>query len=366
MFFTVAAATIVAMMSACAVTHHAATPLPVAASASSTAVPPGAPSSPAAAPTATTKPAAKATPNPLVGPSPLHGTVLEVQYGDRRDSFYTLNASGTAFDTARAVTGLRVASWTRAVAPTADKMAWLNDDGTLMLAGIDGRGARAIATITDKQRELCNLMTWSPDGTRLVVGPTMVNVRTGKVTTLNLSGVGDGGVCAPAMSADGSTIAYNRTVVTSTNPFTIKPGDHELLVMRTDGTGRHTVVVHTPTNLRLNTVAALSRDGRRAIVEAHVPNAGECGCTMKLSHWIVDLSSGQATRLGTIGGFEWGAAFASNGDVNIVVNLNQAAENDVAEFHMYRFTAAGVFIREVKLPATVNKSSGPELMTAAG
>ena len=32
---------------------------------------------------------------------------------------------------------------------------------------------------------------------------------------------------------------------------------------------------------------------------------------------------------------------------------------------MYRLTAGGALIREVKLPDTVDKSSGPELMTAA-
>jgi hypothetical protein len=214
----------------------------------------------------------------------------------------------------------------------------------LRVSNIDGSNARTLATFTEPT---CLKPAWTDGSSRITFGTGQV---TTKIETIGVDGTGrkvmdqQGSCDGIAASEDGSTLAY------------VLGG--KIGLTETDQALKRMVNPQIPAGLVVHDVAALSADGKRAVVGTHVPTPGECGCNWQIRNFLVDLGSGASVELDRMLGPDSGregtgwlahAVFLPSGGVVAQVNLASIGDDQPA-YSLGTFSAAGKLTGTTQAP----------------
>ncbi|MDG4778352.1 hypothetical protein O7614_01660 [Micromonospora sp. WMMD961] len=226
-----------------------------------------------------------------------------------------------------------------AVAPDGRRAAWVEASAKrLVISDFAGTNQRAVPT---QGQQTCD-PSWL-DSDRVLFG--LGREKDWTVIVVNADGTGRKVVAtrqASCPTVSGGWIAQ----------FTDRAVD-----VRDERGGLRTISPRIPSDLVVDGVAGVSRDGRSLVISTHVPNAGECGCGWRFRTYRVDATSGKATELTPLErawseptGHGQAVEAVALADGGLVVQVNTATPADDAP--AYRLVRYGVDGR-VQASATV-------------
>ncbi|MFI7219311.1 TolB family protein [Micromonospora maritima] len=323
-------------------------PAPAGPSVTSTAPPVDSSPTPSVGPSRTPSGSPSGSPSTVTGGGPATPTISRIFYGPAPGNEEVATAYLWSFEPGAETTRLAklpstAAVLNAAVAPDGRRVAWVDRDGVLRVADVDGGNARKLTPGGHQLVEGdCWNPTWSPDSRRLTVS---VVLRTepspvGEKGVLDVVGgaytpITEVNGCHPVWSADGKVLAY-------------ADGEGRVAVNRPDGSAEKLIPGVGVRGARPSfDIASISPDGSRLALRLRGPDEPSGDVARELdANAVIDTRTGREVEL-PLGGRTLRQAWFSGGGT-LVARVDAGDHNALV-----LIDADGRKTSEIREPATL-------------